>query len=116
MEELRRVLYPDHPYALAAQMNLAVVAADAQAYDEALTLMGAAAERLAVVLGPDHPHTLRCEANRVLILHRLHGAAYRDQVETAIDVFARRVGPRHPAVDALRVGKLLRRIIDPHPF
>lgn len=116
MEGMREVLGPKHPYALAAQMNLAVVEADDHNFDTARTLMADAAEDLADVLGRDHPHTLRCEANRAIIDMRVHGVAYQERVTAAIDAFAERVGQSHPAVKALRRGKLLRRIIDPHPF
>ncbi|MFC5007713.1 FxSxx-COOH system tetratricopeptide repeat protein [Dactylosporangium cerinum] len=116
MEGMREVLGPKHPYALAAQMNLAVVEADDNNFEVARTLMADAALDLVEVLGPEHPHTLRCEANRAIIDLRVHGHAYQERVNIAIDKFADRVGQGHPAVQALRRGRLLRRIIDPHPF
>jgi MinD-like ATPase involved in chromosome partitioning or flagellar assembly len=116
MDGIRTVLGPKHPYALAAQMNLAVVQADDGNLDDALTLMASAAVDLATVLGPDHPHTLRCVANEAIIERRLNGSTYQEKVDTAINVFADRVGESHPAVAALRRDRLLRRIIDPHPF
>ncbi|MEV4514379.1 tetratricopeptide repeat protein [Dactylosporangium sp. NPDC049525] len=97
-------------------MNLAVVEADDQNYETARSLMATAAADLAEVLGPEHPHTLRCEANRAIIDLRVHGHAYQEQVNIAIDAFADRVGRAHPAVQALRRGRLLRRVIEPHPF
>jgi hypothetical protein len=116
MDMMRQVLGPKHPYFLAAQMNLAVVEADDENYEPARELMADAADRLAEVLGVGHPHTLRCRANLAIILRRMHGVAYRVEVDAAIDAFADRVGQRHPAVAALRRDRLLRRIIDPHPF
>jgi hypothetical protein len=68
------------------------------------------------VLGPDHPHTLRCQANLAIILLRARGAGYQDSLDQAIERLGQRVGPTHRAVKALRAGRLLRRIIDPHPF
>lgn len=115
-ESMDRVLGPQHPYALAARMNLAIVAAEQDHYDEALNLMASAASQMSQVLGPSHPHTLRCEAN-LAVIRRLHGGeAYQAEEDAAIDRIARRVGTAHPAVAALRHGRLLRRIIDPHPF
>ncbi|GIG45169.1 FxSxx-COOH system tetratricopeptide repeat protein [Dactylosporangium siamense] len=116
MEGMREVLGPKHPYSLAAQINLAVVEADDSNFETARTLMADAAKDLADVLGRDHPHTLRCEANLALIDLRVHGHAYQERVNAAIDAFAGRVGQGHPAVKALRRGRLLRRVIDPHPF
>ncbi len=113
---LREVLYDEHPYALAAQMNLAVVDADLEDYESALRGTRAAATSLARVLGPDHPHTLRCQANLAIILLRARGAGYQDSVDQAIERFGQRVGATHRAVKALRSGRLMRRIIDPHPF
>ena len=46
----------------------------------------------------------------------MFGDRYDAEVQAAIDAFARRVGPAHPAVSPLRQDRLLRRIIDPHPF
>jgi MinD-like ATPase involved in chromosome partitioning or flagellar assembly len=116
MDELSAALGPDHPYALAAQMNLAVATADDGDLEEALPLMTTAAEHLHTVLGDNHPHTLRCEANRAIILRRLRGPGYQDELDRAIERLAQRLGADHPAVASLRDGRLLRRIIDPHPF
>ncbi|HKT04034.1 MAG TPA: FxSxx-COOH system tetratricopeptide repeat protein, partial [Rugosimonospora sp.] len=116
LDDLREVLGARHPYALAAQINLAVVADEQHDYPEALAQTQSALTALQQVLGPDHPHTLRCEANLALIQYHHQGAEYQSSVELAIDRFARRVGANHPALQALHAGRLLRRIIDPHPF
>ncbi|MFC3502221.1 FxSxx-COOH system tetratricopeptide repeat protein [Micromonospora krabiensis] len=116
LEGLLDVLTARHPYTVAAQMNVAVIEADLHRYTEALELTAGAAGLLIDLLGPDHPHTLRCEANRALILLRMHGSEQQGQVAEAIAAVADRIGANHPSVLELKRGRLLRRVIDPHPF
>jgi hypothetical protein len=114
-DDLGQVLGSDHPHALAAQMNVAICEFDVRETERALSRMADAARRLARVLGADHPHTLRCEANLSLIKCAVHGPGVPGP-EPIIDRLASRLGDDHPAVAALRDGRLLRRVIDPHPF
>jgi MinD-like ATPase involved in chromosome partitioning or flagellar assembly len=113
-DELARVLGTNHPHAVAAQMNVAICEHDVGHNDRALALMEDAARQLAAVVGADHPHTLRCEANLALIRRSITGADAGE--EAIIERLALRLGEHHGAVTALREGRLLRRIIDPHPF
>jgi MinD-like ATPase involved in chromosome partitioning or flagellar assembly/tetratricopeptide (TPR) repeat protein len=115
-EDMARRLGPDHPFTLAAQMNQAICAHDVGDARTALDLMVDAAGRLARVIGPEHPHTLRCQANAALIRATIPGVPAPTEEVAIIDRLAQRIGDRHGAVLALRDGKLLRRIIDPHPF
>ncbi|MET7747731.1 FxSxx-COOH system tetratricopeptide repeat protein [Micromonospora sp. NPDC005367] len=116
LDGLLDVLTAQHPYTVAAQINVAVIEADLHRHTEALELMAGAADLLNDLLGRDHPHTLRCEANRALILRRTHGNEYQSQAEEAISAVAARIGANHPSVLELKRGRLLRRVIDPHPF
>ncbi|MCW3842874.1 FxSxx-COOH system tetratricopeptide repeat protein [Micromonospora yasonensis] len=116
LEGLLGVLTAQHPYTVATQINVAVIEADLHNHTEALALMTGAAELLVELLGRDHPHTLRCGANRALILRRMHGADYQSQADAAIAAVAGRIGSNHPSVVELKRGRLLRRVIDPHPY
>jgi MinD-like ATPase involved in chromosome partitioning or flagellar assembly/tetratricopeptide (TPR) repeat protein len=114
-EHLGQVLGEDHPYALAALMNVAICTHDVGQTLAALDLIDDAGRRLTQVLGSEHPHTIRCRANHAL-LQRLAGLAPPGAELVYIEQLARRIGDDHGAVVALRDGRLLRRIIDPHPF
>ncbi|GIJ79835.1 MinD-like ATPase involved in chromosome partitioning or flagellar assembly [Micromonospora phaseoli] len=116
LDGLGAVLAPRHPYTVAAQINVAIIEADRHDHDEALALMGAAASLLTELLGGDHPHTLRCRANQALILRRIHGVDHQAQVDEAIEAVVGRIGSHHPSVLELRRGRLVRRVIDPHPY
>ena len=115
-DKLAETLGVDHPYAVAAQMNAAICAHDAGEVAQALDLMRDAAQRLTNVLGPEHPHTLRCQANYALMQRDADGAAVSGDARAIIDRLARRIGDDHTTVIALRDGRMLSRIIDPHPF
>jgi MinD-like ATPase involved in chromosome partitioning or flagellar assembly len=114
-ENLERVLGHNHPYAIAAQWNVAVCCYEVGELREALDLMQDAAVRLAEVLGPEHPHTLRCQANHAIIRRALDPDSPREE-QDIIERLARRIGDDHTTVVGLREGRVLRRIIDPHPF
>ena len=111
--ELAAVLSPDHPRTLSATLNLAVCLADAGDLEAAAPLMALAAGGMARVLGPDHPDTLRCQANAAIIEQRRGGDGPAAEL---LDRLTRRLGDAHPAVEVLRAGNLLRKVIDPHPF
>jgi MinD-like ATPase involved in chromosome partitioning or flagellar assembly/tetratricopeptide (TPR) repeat protein len=114
-ERLAQVLFPDHPYALAAQMNFAICVAASGDAQAAIEPMRDATARITRTFGPHHPHTMRCQANLALLLDRV-GAAGDVELNDTLRALADTIGVAHPAVNALREGRLLRRIIDPHPF
>ena len=116
------MLSPDHRATLSAKLNLAVCLADAGDLAAAAALLAVAADGMARVLGPDHPDTLRCQLNSALVEQRRGGEGPTAELAALIasgevlDRLARRLGDAHPAVEVLRAGQLLRKVIDPHPF
>jgi MinD-like ATPase involved in chromosome partitioning or flagellar assembly/tetratricopeptide (TPR) repeat protein len=113
---LGEVLSPRHPFVIAARMNVGITTAEAGDPETALDIVREVSELSIAVLGEDHPDTLRCHANQALLLARLHRHDPGFSVTERINRLAQRVGDNHPAVGALREGRLVRRIIDPHPF
>jgi hypothetical protein len=97
-------------------MNLAICLQEVGRSAEALAMMADAAERLARVLGEEHPHTLRCRANHAIIRAGAAGLSPVAEAQVFIDKLVVRLGAHHGAVLALQEGRLLRRVIDPHPF
>lgn len=112
-------LGPKHPYTLAALTNLAICSAEVGDVATATAAIDDATTRALEVLGEGHPDALRCRANRALI-SRLGAADARwaDEEAEVLGLLsdADVLGERHPAVEALRQGRLLHRTIDPHPF
>ncbi|MEO3816504.1 FxSxx-COOH system tetratricopeptide repeat protein [Plantactinospora sp. B24E8] len=123
-EELAEVLGSGHPYPLSGWMNQAISIAEqpdppegrAAADRAAVDLLRRASEGLERVLGPDHPSMLRCRANLVLLMERLEPGGRRRLLDTIARDLADRLGEEHPSVEAVREGKLQRRLIDPHPI
>ncbi|MFF0154211.1 FxSxx-COOH system tetratricopeptide repeat protein [Micromonospora sp. NPDC005203] len=113
---LREVLGPDHPHTLAAQENFGICLAEEGDRDAAIECLRATADRWDDKSGVSHPDALRCRANLDLVLRVSDGdrpsAATTDPVVKLGGV----VAPDHPSVRALREGRLVARIIDPHPF
>ncbi|HEX6871463.1 MAG TPA: FxSxx-COOH system tetratricopeptide repeat protein, partial [Micromonosporaceae bacterium] len=115
-EDLARVLGHEHPYALAARMNAALCLHDLGDSQQALVVLDEAVHLSAQRRGEDHPDTLRGQANTLLIRRALAGSDPAGEVPVLIDRLAHRIGDDHGDVLALTQGRLLRRIIDPHPF
>jgi hypothetical protein len=97
-------------------MNHAICLAAVGDREAALAPMRDASARITRAFGPHHPHTLRCQANLALLLGRLGRADDAVDLADLLRRLAEAIGASHPAVAALRDGRLLRRIIDPHPF
>ncbi|NUT36621.1 MAG: tetratricopeptide repeat protein [Hamadaea sp.] len=110
------VLGGDHPYTVAAKINLAVCAAEVGDLEVALAPLQEAAGLLATVLGPEHPDTVRCEANLAIVRGDLGQPGAEAQRTRVLARLVQRLGTAHPAVRALRDGRLLHRIVEPHPF
>jgi hypothetical protein len=51
-----------------------------------------------------------------IVLAKLGESNADDLIARSLDALATRIGISHPAVDALGHGKLLHRIVEPHPF
>ncbi len=115
-QRLRSSLGPLHPYTLAARANLAVCAAEAGALEIALRDAEQVADHLAATIGADHPDTLRCEGNLAILSRRLNLPGAEEKVAAARKKLEDRLGADHPATSALRGGRLLHRVVEPHPF
>ncbi|GIH06042.1 hypothetical protein Rhe02_41090 [Rhizocola hellebori] len=115
-DHLARVLSDDHPYTLAARVNLAVCTAEEGDVEAAYQPIQEAATQLAKVLGPDHPDTVRCDANLAMLGGKLGINGSDAMADKALERLVMRLGRSHPAVEALVEGKLLHRIVEPHPF
>lgn len=109
------VLGENHPYTLAAELNLAILLADTGEPGKGLDLLESTLGRHRVVLGPDHPDTLRCSANRLLMRKAADKDILTEDADAA-DQLAKALGADHPAVSALRQGRYLHRLLDPHPY
>jgi tetratricopeptide (TPR) repeat protein/CO dehydrogenase nickel-insertion accessory protein CooC1 len=106
-----RTLHENHPFLLAARTNRLIYryesgAARGPVADEAEAL----ADHMRRVLGDRHPDTVRVQANASLI--RRGGDVDPEMVAQLAAV----LGTDHAAVTALREGRALHRILDPHPF
>ena len=113
---LREVLGETHPYTLAAQTNVAICTAEAGDVAGGLELMGPLARRSIEILGADHPDALRSQANEALMGRLLGQTDVEPVINRVRATLASRLGERHPAVDAINQGRLLHRVVDPHPF
>ncbi|WP_327010401.1 FxSxx-COOH system tetratricopeptide repeat protein [Dactylosporangium sp. NBC_01737] len=115
VKEMEFVLGAEHPYTLAARLNLAVVKAERGDLARARELISSTWEVQQRVAGPEHPDTLRCQANVVLI-HRGSDGSGEAAVADVLERLTQLLGDHHPAVTALREGRHLHRVLDPHPF
>jgi MinD-like ATPase involved in chromosome partitioning or flagellar assembly/tetratricopeptide (TPR) repeat protein len=114
-KEMAAVLGDGHPYTLAARLNLAVIIAERGNLAGAWELISRTWEEQRRVVGPEHPDTLRCQANLVLIDRGRDGADPTDATDL-LDRLIRVLGDEHPTVIALRQGRPLCQLLDPHPF
>jgi hypothetical protein len=115
-EYFAEVLPEEHPYTLAAELNLAVCLAELTRTGEALRLLRRLRGQFVRILGPEHPDTLRCEGDLALALA---AAGLSGQEIDEAEVLRRlrgRLGIRHPAVVAFEERRYLHRVLDPHPF
>ncbi|MBQ0897073.1 tetratricopeptide repeat protein [Micromonospora sp. U56] len=113
---LQEVLGPEHPHTLAAEENLAILLAEEGQRDQASQQLRQAAARWSATSGPHHPDTLRCQANVALVGQGHEGKAPSPGDLLPLDLLAEVVAADHPTVQALRKGRLVPRMIDPHPF
>ncbi|WP_433206673.1 FxSxx-COOH system tetratricopeptide repeat protein [Dactylosporangium sp. CS-047395] len=112
---LEASLGPEHPFVLAALNNAAVqaigdvaTAADADRLDRVV-------HRLEAALGADHPDALRSRGNLAIAREATARSAGPERDRVA-DRLADRVGRQHPSVVALRAGRYVRLILDPHVY
>ena len=113
---LAEVLGKDHPYTLAAETNVAICTAEAGDVEAGIALMVPLAQRGAAILGPEHPDSLRAFANEALMKRMLGHSDEEPVIARLRNTLAARLGESHPAVQALTLGRLLHRVVDPHPF
>ncbi|WP_344505146.1 FxSxx-COOH system tetratricopeptide repeat protein [Dactylosporangium maewongense] len=109
-EGLTAALHDRHPFLLAAQMNLAVILYENGRVEEAVALALRVADLTADALGVRHPDALRARANASLTDSP---TGVDPQVLADLDAA---LGDRHPVVKAVQEGRLLHRLLDPHPF
>ncbi|WP_433537626.1 FxSxx-COOH system tetratricopeptide repeat protein [Micromonospora sp. CA-249363] len=113
---LREVLGPDHPHTLAAEENLGICLAEEGDRQAALERLRAVADRWVATSGPRHPDALRCLANLALVARESDGDRPSATITTQVVELGGVVAAEHPSVRALREGRLVARIVDPHPF
>ncbi|WP_432828424.1 FxSxx-COOH system tetratricopeptide repeat protein [Dactylosporangium sp. CA-092794] len=107
---LATALREDHPFLLAARVNRTIYRYESGDEASAAAEAEALAEHTRRVLGDKHPDTRRAQANASLM--RRGGGA---DPEVVADLAAA-LGTNHPAVTAVREGRPLHRVLDPHPF
>ena len=116
VNRLSEMLGSEHPFVLAAQMNLAVCKAESGDLAGALELVDNLHKMMRTVLGPRHPDTLRAAANLALIRNLREPDSGPEELETVVAELVERLGGDHPDVRVLGHRKLLDRVLDPHPF
>ena len=96
-QEAKRVLGPDHPDTLTAQINLAVAYQEAGRAAEAIPLFVRSLEALERRLGPDHRDAMTTR-NNLAVAYREAGRAAEaiPLLERTLAVLERRLGPEHP--------------------
>ncbi|MBQ0892965.1 tetratricopeptide repeat protein [Micromonospora sp. U56] len=115
-EALRAALEERHPFAMAAANNAAVFDINSGELEEGRARLRTVVERMVEVLGPEHPDTLRGLGN-LEVVHQMASGGLVSIGRTRIaDRLADRIGQRHPSVLVLRDGRLVRRVVDPHPY
>ncbi|MEU4563597.1 FxSxx-COOH system tetratricopeptide repeat protein [Actinoplanes sp. NPDC023936] len=113
--DLGDVLGPEHPYTLAASLNLAILHAETSEIRTALSIIEPTMRAHRDVLGPEHPDTLRCAVNQAM-MRLAAGEPASAEDGYASDRLIAALGTHHPAVVAMREGRYLHRMLDPHPF
>ncbi|GGM39700.1 FxSxx-COOH system tetratricopeptide repeat protein [Dactylosporangium sucinum] len=108
-------LGPKHPIAMAVANNHAVFTISTGDLDDGRDLLSKALDRLREELGNDHPDTLRTAGNLAIANQSSPEAPRLERIRIA-DQLANRIGQDHPSVLALREGRYIRRILDPHPY
>ena len=115
LDGLERVLGPEHPYTLAAEMVHGVLLADQKDFAKATDVETRTFGMLARTLGTAHPDTLRCRAN-LLLTRRDLGEDTSTDLERVIGQLELLLGADHPTVKTLRKKRRLLRALDPQPF
>ncbi|MFI5914871.1 FxSxx-COOH system tetratricopeptide repeat protein [Dactylosporangium sp. NPDC051541] len=112
---LEEVLGAEHPLTIAASNNLAVFGIQL-GRPGAREVLEEVVRRLADTLGESHPDTLRSRGNLALAKESPGGGTIGAERARLIDQLGSRVGQHHPSVTALKDGRYIRRILDPHPY
>jgi tetratricopeptide (TPR) repeat protein len=115
-EEFERTLGGSHPYTLAAAMNLASCHAEVGEIEAAHVRMREVASRMSDALGTEHPDTLCCEAHVAITGGWLGLDGPIGEPAHTIHRLTETIGRHHPIVKTLQEGKLVHRVLDPHPF
>jgi hypothetical protein len=113
---LEKALGGTHPYALAAQVTVGVLLAEAGDLTAAAALEAPIAEGLANALGESHPDALRSRANLLLTWQEQGNRQATAQLDDLIRELAEVIGAEHPHVTQLRQQRRLVRVLDPQPF
>jgi tetratricopeptide (TPR) repeat protein/CO dehydrogenase nickel-insertion accessory protein CooC1 len=104
-----------HPYAMAAAMNVAACLAEVE-LNAAYERMRHVVDLMSATLGPSHPDTLCCQAN-VAITANVMGARHPgNNLTKTLELLSDTIGKDHPVVTDLKEGRLIHRILDPHPW
>jgi tetratricopeptide (TPR) repeat protein/CO dehydrogenase nickel-insertion accessory protein CooC1 len=106
----------DHPYTLAAAMNLASCHAEVGEVGAAQVRMRQVAARMSTALGADHPDTLCCESHVAITGGWLGQTGSGAEAARTTQRLVETIGRHHPIVQTLQEGKLVHRVLDPHPF
>jgi hypothetical protein len=114
--ELQRTLGDTHPYTLAAMMNLGSCVMEDGDIEQGTSILRDVAAWMAQTLGPDHPDTLSCEANLALTLREAGEPGVEADLNRVLERLAEVLGGGHPTLARLRSGRLVHRVLDPHPF
>jgi hypothetical protein len=115
-DRLGSILGEDHPYTVAAEMNLAVCLAEDGKLDESRALDEQNVQRLTRALGPNHPDALRVTANLALTRIALGDRAAVSGLNRIIEQLGELTGHEHPGVAALQSGARNHRVLDPQQF
>ncbi|MBF9129557.1 tetratricopeptide repeat protein [Plantactinospora sp. S1510] len=105
-----------HPFTMAAANNLAVFTILSGEPELGHIQLTAIVDRMCELLGEDHPDALRSRGNLAIADQERSPEASGIERMRIADRLADRVGQHHPSVTALREGRYVRRLLDPHPY
>jgi len=96
-------------------MNVAACLAEVE-LNAAYERMRHVVDLMSATLGPSHPDTLCCQAN-VAITANVMGARHPgNNLTKTLELLSDTIGKDHPVVTDLKEGRLIHRILDPHPW
>ena len=116
VESLESTVGPDHPFTMAGLNNVGVFTIELGLIEPGRASLAEAVRRLTAALHDGHPDTLRSKGNLALSNEPADAGSPSRERARIVERLGSHVGQHHPSVVALREGRFVRRILDPHPY